>query len=221
MVRTVDGIKVVPNRMLKSYLEKEVPKRAQARALRLNQKPDAIIESDDNTYIGRVAGRVDVNLPTPTPSAPNSRAEPTFRHVADLALSDAGLTVFSQGSELSPEWIRRSPENSDFRRTQAKVLNAQAPGSSTGTGINIVGVGLEFAVSNPRMKVKRLPSTDLAGSRTGRSVWPTRRQRRSRLCRRERNGGGGIDRLCGYRDCKSAARSQRELRPISQRWWIG
>ena len=40
MVRAVDGVKVVPNRVLKSYLGKEVPKRAQAKAFRLIQKPE-------------------------------------------------------------------------------------------------------------------------------------------------------------------------------------
>jgi hypothetical protein len=56
MVRTIDGgVRVVPNRNLRLYLEREVQKKAAAKSIRLNQIPDAEVNSSDTTYIGRVS----------------------------------------------------------------------------------------------------------------------------------------------------------------------
>lgn len=58
MVRsiTVDGavIKMVPNRHLKPFLKRVVSQVAQAKSIRLDQKPDAIIESGESYYLGQV-----------------------------------------------------------------------------------------------------------------------------------------------------------------------
>jgi hypothetical protein len=54
MVRTVNGQAVLPNRQLRVYLAREVPKKAQAAPKPVVQIPDAEICSDEPTYIGRV-----------------------------------------------------------------------------------------------------------------------------------------------------------------------
>jgi hypothetical protein len=64
MVRTVDGVDVVPNRSLKSYLVDDVSRRATAKSVRLQQLPDAILECGETTYIGR-AVKPDTTAPPP------------------------------------------------------------------------------------------------------------------------------------------------------------
>jgi len=54
MVRTIDGVRVVPNRLLQPYLEAEVARRAREKNLTLFQRPDSYVLSDEKVYIGRV-----------------------------------------------------------------------------------------------------------------------------------------------------------------------
>jgi hypothetical protein len=157
MVRTVEGVKVIPNRMLKSYLSREVPRRAQELALRLNQKPETIIESDEDTYIARVAPDAVVAPSTPTTSSDVT----TFRDVAGLALKNVGLNILAKGEELSAHEINLSAEKTIFGTTQAQVFNANAPASfETGCGLNIVGTEVEFVANGPRLKAERLRRLD-------------------------------------------------------------
>ncbi|MGC3030135.1 caspase family protein [Burkholderia sp. DN3021] len=81
MVATVDGKPVIPNRRLRNYLAREVPKRAQAVQSTLNQQPDAEIDSDEPTFIGHVIG---------APRA-GGIANPTVGDVAVSALKDHGI----------------------------------------------------------------------------------------------------------------------------------
>ncbi len=168
MVRTVDGINVVPNRMLKS-----VPKRAQAKAFRLIQKPESIIESDDKTYIGRIAPGTTTIHPTP----PNTSDHSTLRDAANEALEKAGLYVLS--SQSSKLWVDASSSpsaNEEYSKARTLALPAQISASADIveiSGIKILGGGLDFVVSGPRMKVQRIgefvgvnPSEKNAGSVT-------------------------------------------------------
>ena len=58
MVRTVtvDGatVNMVPNRRLKPFLKRVVSQAAQAKSIKLDQKPDAILECDESYYLGQV-----------------------------------------------------------------------------------------------------------------------------------------------------------------------
>lgn len=53
IVRLSSGADVVPNRKLRKYLVREVQARAQRESIRLNQVPDAIVNSDPSAYIGK------------------------------------------------------------------------------------------------------------------------------------------------------------------------
>lgn len=67
MVQIVGGLRVVPNNRMRGYLAREVPKRAAARSIMLDQTPDTIITSGDSTYIGRAADILSENSSSSTP----------------------------------------------------------------------------------------------------------------------------------------------------------
>jgi Caspase domain len=58
MVKQVAGRAVIPNRCMSNYLAEEVPKRAQAINISIDQHPDSKIYSDEPTYIAHVSGVV-------------------------------------------------------------------------------------------------------------------------------------------------------------------
>jgi hypothetical protein len=164
LVRTVGGVKVVPNRMLKTYLWQEVPRRVQAKSLRLNQKPETIIESDEQTYIGRALTQAAAASSPPT-DASNLI---TFRHVAEMALTKAGLDVLSKPAELSSDLISSSSQNADFQKTREQILDPAALLSNVpntvalpSSAIFVVGAGVELVVSNPRIKRELLQLGDM------------------------------------------------------------
>ena len=82
MVRDVNGVSVVPNKRLKKYLEREVPLRAQQVNIKLNQRPDAQVTSEDDVYIASVAK---------TLAAKTVDAVPSVTHLAAASLGDVGL----------------------------------------------------------------------------------------------------------------------------------
>jgi hypothetical protein len=81
MVRTVNGMRVVPNRNLSDYLRTEVAKRATAKNIRFSS-PESMVLSGDNVYIARVAGTSIVS------SA--SAVLPEIRDVAAFQIRHAG-----------------------------------------------------------------------------------------------------------------------------------
>ncbi|MBI4220125.1 MAG: caspase family protein [Chloroflexi bacterium] len=54
-----EQIRVIPNRNLKEYLRREVPARMQELKVPVRQLPDAIVESGEDVYLGKVAPRPD------------------------------------------------------------------------------------------------------------------------------------------------------------------
>ncbi len=78
----VDGQDVVSNKRLKGFLEREVPLRAQKVNIQLNQRPDAVVTSDDNVYIARAAKIV---------GAQTTDATATVNHLAAASLDQVGL----------------------------------------------------------------------------------------------------------------------------------
>lgn len=68
LVSKVDGFDVVPNRRLPDYLGREVPARAHAINVRLNQEPDAQVTSKDDIYIARVKTLAAGNTAPETPA---------------------------------------------------------------------------------------------------------------------------------------------------------
>jgi hypothetical protein len=118
MVRTVNGVRVVPNRNLKVYLEGEVTKRAEAKAIRLHQKPDASITSDDTAYIGRAAD-LQVGSASPPPSGI------TLRDVLgqQLKIAGAGEVVSARvGTPINP--VEAANATTAFANVQKNILEA-------------------------------------------------------------------------------------------------
>jgi hypothetical protein len=92
MVKTLNGVSFVPNRLMKDYLRREVPKRAEAHNVQLSQQPESRIESGETTYIGRVIATTVAG--TPTPPAPAEPPEPvTIADVAIASLESAGVST--------------------------------------------------------------------------------------------------------------------------------
>jgi hypothetical protein len=151
MVHTVDGLKVVTNKQLKRHLASEVPKRALAKSVVLNQIPDAIIESE--TYMGSI----DPGAQLPQTSICVAEQPETFHQVATWELKNKGLDTLSGNVELLPPTatVRFQPFGvNEFFQAQARVQEARSPASfETGSGINVIGTEIEAAVPNRRMKV--------------------------------------------------------------------
>jgi hypothetical protein len=158
MVRTVDGIRVVPNRNLKGYLEIEVVKRAEEKSIHLNQRPDATVESDDMAYIGRAEG-LDVSSATPPP------ANTTIRDIARVQLERAGAGDIVALRTVQPISPAESLVLSTFLTAQSNILAATGQaqktsqfGGSSG-GFKVSGAQLS-AISAGRNAKVQLDSND-------------------------------------------------------------
>ncbi|MCP9629484.1 caspase family protein [Rhodopseudomonas palustris] len=137
MVRTIDGVRVVPNRLLQPYLEAEVARRAREKSLTLFQRPDSYVLSDEKVYIGRVVEQ-------PHTTAMRMKL-PGLGDIATSALNKVGV------NNLIRPWVAERPtvdtkelaKNSDdvvvraaaahaedFSRVQATI---RAANSSVGT----------------------------------------------------------------------------------------
>jgi len=169
MEKLVDGILVVPNRRLKSYLKRDVNQRAQASNLTYTQTPDIRIESDDDVYIGRVLTAAPSTAPS-TSSSPNTSTSTnaTIDDVINSALSALGST-FRQNIEglnkADIDWVATQTGFTDARnkilRTQSVNRETlQAVSSPPETGIIVSGAAIESVTVNPKMSAERLSTTD-------------------------------------------------------------
>jgi len=157
MVRTVDGLSFVPNRSLRLYLEVEVRKIAEEKSIRLPQRPDAIIESDYDTYIGRVT----TVSPTPTGSSPA-----TINDVANLELHRAGASLSDSARIMNVRELGDVASSTGYDSAQQLILRTQEPRpppmfvSQLQTGLAVTGAALVAAVANPRIRVEILDAGD-------------------------------------------------------------
>jgi hypothetical protein len=90
MVRSIDGLRVVPNNRLEPYLEREVVKRAERLALQSRQVPDSQVVSGDNTYISPVSA-IDAPAAVAAAIVPGERAPTAIsnpRTVRDLPVAE-------------------------------------------------------------------------------------------------------------------------------------
>jgi hypothetical protein len=99
MVYDLNGKRVVPNRRLRQYLNREVPKRASDLSIQIAQHPDCKVYSDEPTYISQV---VDRERPSPAQPEPN---------VADVALTAL--------------WGARGPASERFSNADLQAKAAQ------------------------------------------------------------------------------------------------
>jgi Caspase domain len=147
MTQMVDGKLVVPNRKLKPYLEREVRQRAAAKPIRMNQFPQTLVTSSDDTYLGKA-------LPVEKSLAPPPRREGTIFDVAERALKNAGVQTLGVDSIIVPPItnLDEVARETGFDRTLAAIgASAQAPDHSE-TGFTILGVSLALAITHPAIQ---------------------------------------------------------------------
>ncbi|WFU74265.1 caspase family protein [Bradyrhizobium sp. CB2312] len=149
MVREIveDGkaIKIIPNRALGKYLQREVTSLLASVNIQLNQAPDAEVLSDDDVYIGKARLQADLSgdIADVVPSPPAVH----MRDVASLALEEA----LGQQTAIEPDEIRaihRLAQEAEFENVIARVgtIVPEVRRFETGTGFAIVGAVISDAI---------------------------------------------------------------------------
>jgi hypothetical protein len=162
MVIKVGEDDVVPNRRLQEYLDKEVPKRARAVNITLEQRPASQVNSADQTYIGRVSkstpsptatGTPGVQ-PTPTQSRkPGGGITPNVADVASSVLKKSGLNIGpARGSN---DAVALVANRTGFQKALDTIVVARGlPLEFSGrTGFTVSGERVISAVANPGVEI--------------------------------------------------------------------
>jgi hypothetical protein len=154
MVRTVNGVRFVPNNRLRPFLEREVRRRAEAKSIRLKQIPDTRVYSGQDTYIGRVAG-------APVSRGPRS-VKPSILDLATTELANVGVRDLTpRAVEISPEALSSLDGETGFSSAREAIVRASKPVDfETGTGFSVSGALLDFAATSPRMRADILTRGD-------------------------------------------------------------
>jgi hypothetical protein len=151
-VRTVNGISFVPNRSLKTYLAIEVQKRAQAKSIRLRQRPDARVESDYNTYIGRVTAA------SPVVAA---QSPPSLQDLANDELKKAGADLTESTKVTSEGELADVSDRTRFNSVRQLVVKTQElPPIEVATGLTITGTKLSAATSTSMVRTEIVDAGD-------------------------------------------------------------
>jgi hypothetical protein len=144
MIRRVEAegqvLQVVPNRTLKDYLRREVPRVMLSKFIPFTQLPDARVESGENVYIGRAAK---INY---VPKGPGMtvRSLPDVRDRANLDLARVFEMTADVPAEVS-EAIDAVPGQSGFNAYVNFIGKAQTTGPEhfeTQTGFKVIGAGV-------------------------------------------------------------------------------
>jgi Caspase domain len=171
MIEEVNGVKVVPNKKLETYLLSEVPKRAQISDVL--EFPDSSVTSPN--YIGRVEidyiwAQTPDSLPPSSsggrcggcrgcrgcggqkrPPQPKIGTVPlTIGNLAEFELSQAGVQISqsSQPQNFSPSGLQKIDKDIGFNANRDLILNARGPNVfKYGTGINVSGTRLRTVTS--------------------------------------------------------------------------
>jgi hypothetical protein len=141
MVRKIGGVSVIPNKNMKSYLAREVPRRAAAASVQLRQIPDTQVVSGDDTYIGRVTGGLNVQR--------SVTENLTIHDVASVELARVGVRGLA-GPPIPDDKINAAKNATGYARAASTIhppVDA-APLKQLG-GIVVTGIRLKAAVSNP------------------------------------------------------------------------
>lgn len=149
MVRTIGGVRVVPNNHMKAYLEREVRKRAAEASIQLRQIPDTQVVSGDGTYIGRVTDIVNFGS--------SVTEDLTIHDVFSMELARVGVRGLT--GPVIPEDKINQVKNATGYASAAAVIHppADAPPLQKTGGIAVVGTRLKTAVSNPSTKLETVP----------------------------------------------------------------
>lgn len=169
------AVYVVPNRRLKAYLRREVPKIMRRRKILIGQLPDAVVESDDTVYIGRVAsggppGPIQPeSIPVSQPISDDLPTGPTVEEPDTLLTSSRGsrLRGMFDVSDVAQVAVARAMEapiylpealsneigmlsgRSGFDASVRLVSDAQRTGAEhfeTMTGFKVVGTRVSDAI---------------------------------------------------------------------------
>ncbi len=147
MIQQVGGVDVVPNRRLKSFLSREVPRRVQTVDLKLNQYPQSITESGLTTFVGKVATDA-----TPTAGAP---PEPTIAEVTDDRLEALGFAPNeAQPRGFTSAQLSAASVELGFVQVDSKIFAASENPESrrsfeTNTGFNVYGANVAGVETSP------------------------------------------------------------------------
>jgi hypothetical protein len=156
MVATVNGLHVVPNRRLKDYLASDVPKRAEAISIKLEQHPSTNVVSRDEIYIGRVA---DAAVAAATPAPPRVV---TIEDVANDAIARAAGAASPIPNEQRAR-IDKLANATGFEDTANRIVLGPPPAHfETGTGISVSGARVIAVAAVPGMKALILHPGDSA-----------------------------------------------------------
>jgi hypothetical protein len=144
MVVTVGGKAVIPNRRLKAYLAKEVPKRAQAASIQLTQYPDSEVCSDEPTYIGSVTSTVRVAATPPSPT------------LADVASSAIGTAVGGGTPQPGNTAVAAFASTSGYETATNTIVRARGlPAQlSARSGFVVSGQNIKSVAAKAPVKVK-------------------------------------------------------------------
>ena len=151
MVRIVNGQMVVPSRKLQPYLDREVPRKAAAKPIRMNQFPATRVNSDEDTYLGRALS-VQKSLTVQRP------AQATIVDVTDSALAKAGLPTVTTKRPTSAVNIEEFARDTGFEQTQAAIRAAEQAPARSETGFTIVGVVPAAVATHPSVRAELLPA---------------------------------------------------------------
>jgi hypothetical protein len=148
MVRAVSGDNVIPNRSLKPFLLREVPKRLRQMAVQYNQEPESRIESGEMAYIGRALAPAAVAAATPPQQA-------TIADIANHQLNATGIGPLASLRGINADTLTRAADETGFNTTQRAILESARASQSARpapdaaawkTGFEINGAGVRTAL---------------------------------------------------------------------------
>jgi hypothetical protein len=152
MVRSVGGVRVVPNNHLKAYLEREVRRRAEAIAISYQQVPDTRVVSGDTTYIGRVTGSVDYQV--------SVSEQLTIHDVASVELARVGVRSAVEFA-ASREKINRAEGETGYASAAAAIQRPSDASLLERTGgLVVTGARLRTTVAHPSVHIEMPPAAD-------------------------------------------------------------
>jgi hypothetical protein len=149
MVDTIGELSYVPTRKLEPFLESDVERRAQEKSIRLNQRPDSIIESDETAYIGR-AVKIIGSQPTP-------QRQVSIRDLVNSELQSAGSGLFSPVRIMSSVEVQKIAAETGFDKARDLVRQTQTTRSfETQAGFIIFGASVGAVASSRNLEVEIL-----------------------------------------------------------------
>jgi hypothetical protein len=152
MVDTVSGERIIPNRRLKKYLAKEVPKRAREVKITLEQDPDSLVLSDEPTYIGHAPAPDQEESSQDIKGSPTPVITASLSDVAKVILNARGLDIGSS-TVFSGSDVTGVAEKSGFNNAIQDVHARRSPAElEVRTGFTVSGARLESAVTSPGTK---------------------------------------------------------------------